>query len=255
MPEQASTRNLYSKNRKWSKATMKTTKNLLILIISILAISAVYEGSHGVNAAGGTVSLSIPPSGLSIGSTFSINLSIAGATNVWQWTVRNINWNQSVLNATQVDEGPWLKQGGSTIWVPPYLGTLGSIPEIADTRSVTTGVTGSGVLATITFKVVGYGSTDINIAGPAFVAYAPDGSTQDSLTATGTTYAGLPPQGLATDLNKDGVVNILDIAMAAKAFGSRSGDPHWNPAADIDNNGRIDILDISRIAKDFGRRA
>lgn len=54
------------------------------------------------------------------------------------------------------------------------------------------------------------------------------------------------------DLNKDGVVNIIDVTMAAMAFGSRPGDPKWNPAADIDGNGVINIVDIAKVARKFG---
>jgi hypothetical protein len=60
-------------------------------------------------------------------------------------------------------------------------------------------------------------------------------------------------QLLFTDTNQDGKVNIIDIALVAKAFGSKPGDPNWNQKADIDRNGAISIVDISLVAKDFGR--
>ena len=56
-----------------------------------------------------------------------------------------------------------------------------------------------------------------------------------------------------TDLNKDGRVNIMDIAIVAKAFGSKPGDPNWNEIADLDKNEIINIIDISMVAKDFGK--
>ena len=58
---------------------------------------------------------------------------------------------------------------------------------------------------------------------------------------------------LGTDLNKDGTVNILDIALVAKAYGTIPGDDNWNEIADLDNNERIDILDIATVAKDYGK--
>jgi hypothetical protein len=172
---------------------MKTTKNLAFVLVSIIAISTLFAAFSTANAVGGTVTMSSPPSNLAVGSTFSVDLSIASASNAWQWTVRNVNWNSSVLQAVSVTEGPWLKQDGqSTLWIAPFL-YADHIGEIADTRQVQTGVSGSGVLCTITFKVIGYGSSAINIGGPAFVNFAPDGSTQDDLIATGTQYTGLPP--------------------------------------------------------------
>jgi parallel beta-helix repeat protein len=61
------------------------------------------------------------------------------------------------------------------------------------------------------------------------------------------------PETLPTDLNADGVVNILDITIVAKAFGSRPGDENWNETVDMDKNGVINIIDISMVARDYGR--
>jgi len=56
------------------------------------------------------------------------------------------------------------------------------------------------------------------------------------------------------DLNGDGVVDILDIAMVAKAYGSYPGHKRWNANADIDNNNVIDILDIAKTARNYGKK-
>lgn len=55
------------------------------------------------------------------------------------------------------------------------------------------------------------------------------------------------------DINYDLKVDILDIAIAASAFGSYPGHERWNPIADINNDNRIDIKDIGAIAKEFGK--
>ncbi len=54
------------------------------------------------------------------------------------------------------------------------------------------------------------------------------------------------------DINRDGKVDIKDVAIAAKAFGSCPGHPRWNPISDINLDGRVDIFDIALIAKMFG---
>jgi len=65
----------------------------------------------------------------------------------------------------------------------------------------------------------------------------------------------LPPE----DLNLDGTVNILDVVVAAKAFGSyyHVGDfnPRWNSRADFNQDQNVDIRDIAAIAKKFGSQA
>lgn len=61
------------------------------------------------------------------------------------------------------------------------------------------------------------------------------------------------------DINGDGKVDMKDIAIAAAAFGTRPGDPRWNPDADITGpiplvpDGQVDMRDISLIAKNFGK--
>jgi len=55
------------------------------------------------------------------------------------------------------------------------------------------------------------------------------------------------------DLNIDGKVNIIDVAITAKAFGSYPGHTRWNPIADLNKDGIIDITDISIVAKQFGK--
>jgi ABC-type branched-subunit amino acid transport system substrate-binding protein len=57
---------------------------------------------------------------------------------------------------------------------------------------------------------------------------------------------------LIEDITYDGKVDILDIALAAKAFGTIPGDPRWEKEADITFDDKVDILDIATIAKKFG---
>ena len=65
-----------------------------------------------------------------------------------------------------------------------------------------------------------------------------------------------PDQPIATyvpcDINYDGTVNILDITLVAKSFGSSFGPPmhaRWHFRADIDNNRVVNIIDIATVAK------
>jgi hypothetical protein len=61
------------------------------------------------------------------------------------------------------------------------------------------------------------------------------------------------PAILKTDLNGDRAVNIMDISIVARAFGSKAGEPGWNATADLDMNGAVNIIDISMVAKDYGK--
>jgi len=48
---------------------------------------------------------------------------------------------------------------------------------------------------------------------------------------------------LPGDTNGDGKVDLSDVLAVALAFGSRPGDPLWNPNLDIDGNGEVDLTD------------
>ncbi len=64
----------------------------------------------------------------------------------------------------------------------------------------------------------------------------------------------LSPFGYLTDLDGDGKVDMRDIAIAARAFGTHEGSPLWNPLADVNGDGIVNLVDIALIAKDFWKQ-
>jgi hypothetical protein len=59
---------------------------------------------------------------------------------------------------------------------------------------------------------------------------------------------------LPGDINGDKKVDILDAIKLANAFGSKLGDPSWNPNADINDDHRVNILDAIILSNHFGER-
>jgi hypothetical protein len=55
------------------------------------------------------------------------------------------------------------------------------------------------------------------------------------------------------DLNGDGKVNLADLVILAKAYGSRPGDANWNPNADIDGKDIIGLSDLMILAQHYGQ--
>lgn len=53
------------------------------------------------------------------------------------------------------------------------------------------------------------------------------------------------------DLNDDGEVDILDVAIAANSFGSSSGHPRWSSIADVNEDNTVNILDLVLIVLNF----
>jgi hypothetical protein len=60
---------------------------------------------------------------------------------------------------------------------------------------------------------------------------------------------------LLGDINKDGFVNIQDLAILAAAYGSTPGDPRWNPQADLNKDGIVNFLDLWLLTIDYGKNS
>jgi hypothetical protein len=58
---------------------------------------------------------------------------------------------------------------------------------------------------------------------------------------------------LPGDINHDGVVDLHDLAILAAAYGSKPGDPNWNPAADLNHDGVVNLLDLQILVSEYGQ--
>jgi peptide/nickel transport system substrate-binding protein len=74
-----------------------------------------------------------------------------------------------------------------------------------------------------------------------------------------STYAECPPypvcNHLPYDVNYDGTVDMKDIGICCKAYGSTYGPPQhprWHFRCDVDNDRKIDMKDIGYVAKYYG---
>jgi len=54
------------------------------------------------------------------------------------------------------------------------------------------------------------------------------------------------------DLNWDGSIDGSDLEIMYAAYGSKPGDPHWNPDADLNGDGRVDMRDIGIVLRNVG---
>jgi len=128
------------------------------------------------------------------------------------------------------------------------------------TGSVGAGMIGSETVAlapneteTLTFI---WNTTSISIcySGYTITAFANISPEIDSNVTNNVLQSALNIEvRILGDINGDGKVDGRDVTMAAKAFGTRPGDPRWNPDADINQDGRVDGRDITLIARNFGK--
>ncbi len=73
-----------------------------------------------------------------------------------------------------------------------------------------------------------------------------DGYLADSETFTITVNAAYP----CWDVNKDGIVNILDITLVGQNIGTSAES---SPSCDVNQDGLINILDLTVVGQNFGK--
>jgi hypothetical protein len=109
-----------------------------------------------------------------INTTISVDIRIDNASNVWGWTIPTVAWNPAVLQLIGVKEGPFLADNSGndpTVFVGSQKGlwdnisglVYGGLSEAIYGSDQSTDT--SGVVATLTFNVTGYGSSALTISG------------------------------------------------------------------------------------------
>jgi PKD repeat protein len=95
----------------------------------------------------------------------NINITIADVTDLYSWEFK-MNWNPLVLNITEIKEGTFLagQPGGTAFTIKELNRAEGYIIVNCFTVGNYPGVSGSGVLANITFSVVGKGESIIDLS-------------------------------------------------------------------------------------------
>jgi Ca2+-binding EF-hand superfamily protein len=54
------------------------------------------------------------------------------------------------------------------------------------------------------------------------------------------------------DVNGDGKIDVKDLYLVARAYGSDPSRPNWNPNCDTNGDNKIDMKDYYAICKHYG---
>ena len=163
----------------------KGTVAFCLVLIALSAAMAI-KPSQATQA---TATVSVNPAKLNlttayVGQTIQIDINVSNVQGLWGWALQNVNFNPKVLNVTNVQEGPFLKSKDSTFFLWTSNSTLafseGDIPEINCAFAEDTTASGSGVLATITFRVLAAGSSPIIIGAAALMSDIPSSSMDEN---------------------------------------------------------------------------
>ena len=142
-------------------------------------------------------------SGLDIGEIFSINISVSDVERLGGWHFE-LYYKSTILNATltydpeegkyvQVLEGPFLKEGGETFLIQHefndnYNATHGRIIAACLLLGFNMSVSGSGTLATISFRARAIGNSILHF--DFSVLAHPGGEPIDHISVDGAAYVG-----------------------------------------------------------------
>ena len=108
---------------------------------------------------------------------------------------------------------------------------------------------GDGTLATLTFKVRDFKASTLILSQVYLVDS--DGTRWEATTQNGAvTIPPEPAEETVGDINRDGVVDILDLTIVGARLGQRGQN-----SADLNGDGLVDIVDLVLVASEFGGEA
>ena len=199
--------------------TLQQGKNVLLV-----AVKAWYNAHFGFEPGTEyTVSMGVgytfSQTPIHAGDTFTLDISAENVSDLAGWQF-DIAFDPAALEAIGVTEGDFLKIDGSSTFFQG--GTIdnaaGKIGGLSAARFSTQGASGTGVLLQVTFKAKSVGETELTLPNLQFGS-----TTGGSISASPPPiYITVQERLLPGDVNRDGVVSILDLILVAQQLGKQS---------------------------------
>ena len=177
------------------------------------------------------------------GDTFTLDIRAENVFDLAGWQF-DITFDPAILEAINVSEGDFLKMDGGTTFF--HGGSIdnaaGNITGLNAARLSAQGVNGTGTLLQVRFKAKSTGETEVALHKFQFGSV-----TGDSIPAGPHQIRIVVEEELTTgDVNRDGVVSILDLILVAQQLGKRvsAGSP-----VDVNRDGIVSILDLILVSQ------
>ncbi|MBS7621666.1 hypothetical protein KEJ32_06110, partial [Candidatus Bathyarchaeota archaeon] len=105
-----------------------------------------------------------------------------------------------------------------------------------------------------TSKTVTIVSNPVNVQYGYYIIRAEAGPvTGETDTADNTFVDGRVKVGVPGDANNDRKVDMTDVGIILRAFGTTPASPNWNPNYDINNDNKVDMSDVGIALRNFGK--
>ena len=177
-----------------------------------------------------------------VGEELTFSLNIANGVNIagYQATVL---FDRTALRLVDSTEGDYLAADGIFLRDGGFFGEMTLVANALEASN------GAGTLATLTFEVVDFKASALTLSQVYLVDS--DGKRWEATTESGqVTEPPEPAEEVLGDINRDGVVNIQDLAIVGARFGQRGQN-----RADVNGDGLVDIVDLVLVASEFGGEA
>ena len=203
-----------------------------------------FNGIHvGIRPATIVVNPPDPKFPLAVGDIFTQMIEIRDITDLTGWQM-DIAFNPGVLEVVDISAGDFLEQDGEDAQFF-YEYSPGKIAvrqvRIGGVDAPLSGVSGSGVLVALTFRFVSFSEA---LLGLHNVRLSDSSGERLSYSVNLTPVVATHISTAAEDINQDGMVDILDLVVAASSIGSIQP----NLRADVNGDGIVDVLDLVAIA-------
>ena len=232
--------------------TLKEGKNVLFVVLDdrdYRRWSAFFgfEPDAEYTVALPSVSYAFSKTQIHVGDTFTLDIHAEDIFNLAGWQF-DIAFGPAALEAIDVSEGDFLKtDGGTTFFQRGRIdNAAGKIIGLIAGRISEGGVSGSGSVLKVRFKAKSEGESELALGNFLFGS-----NTEESIPAGPLEIRITVEERLLTgDVNRDGVVNILDLIRVARQFGKSV--PSDSPV-DINGDGVVNIFDLTLVAQGIGK--
>ena len=233
--------------------TLRQGRNVLLV-----AVATIFESWPGSNAyfgfesgteytLGTGIGYAFSKKPIHLGDTFTFDVRGENVSDLAGWQF-DIAFDPAALEAINVSEGDFLKtDGGTTFFQSGRIdNAAGKITGLIAGRISEGGVSGSGSVLQVTFKAKSEGETELALRNFLFGSV-----TKESIPAGPLEiHVSVQERLLSGDVNRDGVVNILDLISVAQQLGERVPP---NSPVDINGDGVVNIFDLTLVAQGIGK--